>query len=276
MGHRLRIHVPEKKLVDLYIKDGLSHAAIADQLGVSRKTVKRRLDELGVPTRTARKHPPLSRGQLLTLYVKRQMTFEKIAEELGTSVAWVQAEFDRLDVPARRRGVTRYHRHELDIEEVVQLYVHEDLSAKEVGLRLGVSPPQVLRALHQEGIAVRRRGARRSYEPSDEVEVLAGLYSDDALTRVLERYGIEKRWEVGPVTRRFPKPVPLTKALLKGLYLKAGLSADQIELVTGQPRLRVRSMLRDFGVELRPPGTPAPITLRIWQVASGNSFTRRT
>jgi transposase len=197
------------------------------------------------------------------------MTFEQMAEELGTSVAWVQAEFERLGVPARRRGMTRHHRNELDIEEVIQLYVHEGLSAKEVGRRLDVSAPIVLRALHQEGIAVRRPGARRSSaDLSDEVEVLAGLYGDDVLSKVLARHQLEKRWEVGPVTKRFPKPIPLTKALLKDLYLKAGLSADQIELVTGQPRLRVRSMLKDFGVVLRLPGAPAPITLRIWQAAA--------
>lgn len=69
-----------------------------------------------------------------------------------------------------------------------------------------------------------------------------------------------------PLLQRFPKPLELSPKALSDLYLVGGLSSDHIELLTGQPRLRIRRWLRDQGVNLREAGVPAPIMRRIWEL----------
>jgi len=68
---------------------------------------------------------------------------------------------------------------------------------------------------------------------------------------VLRRHRVPRRPRPGSITTRFPTPVPLTAQLLAALYTGTGLSARQIELLTGQPHEQVLDTLHQAGTPVR-------------------------
>lgn len=109
------------------------------------------------------------------------------------------------------------------------------------------------------GGPARRSGPRRG--PS-EAELLAALYADQEVRRVLDRHGVPVLSAAGPAWRRFPAPSPLTADLVGDLYEGCGLGLHHIELLTGRPAAAVGAVLRASGIKLRPPGSRAPFTDR--------------
>lgn len=137
------------------------------------------------------------------------------------------------------------------------------MSAGEAGRLLGVSRRIVLRSAHEQGLPVRVGGAPPSRGPS-EIELLAALYSDPDVRRVLDRHGIPVVTVPGPIWERFPAPQPLTVSLVTQLYEGCGLSTTQIELLTGTPAAAARAALRAGGVQLRAAGGRSPF-MRRWR-----------
>lgn len=260
-----KIQVPRHKLEDLYVRQGLSQTEVAKRLNISTKTLGRRLREEGIALRPARKHTPLSRSQVRKLYLTDGLTLQEISDHCGTSIAWVQSQLKKHGIPSRPRGMDRRHRHELPVAEVIRLYVDEGWSAAAVGEHFGVSAPLVLRTVHEHGYPVRRPGPSRE-DSRDDVELVSALYSDAIVKRVLRKHAIPTKRPGRPLVGRFPKPLDLSPRALRDLYLEAGLSSDHMELLTGQPRLRIRRWLRDQGVNLRGAGVPAPVLRRIWNL----------
>lgn len=259
-----KIHISRSQLEDLYIRRGFSQAEIGRRLNVSPKTVGRRLREENIDIRAAGESI-MSRAELKDLYCSQGLTMEQIATRFGRSVAWVQDALKRHGIPSRPRGMDRHHRRDLPVDDIVRLYVDEEWSAAAVGRKLGISTPLVLRTLHSQGHPVRRRGPR-SKDSRDDVELIKELYADKLVCKVIDKHGIPRRRAGRSLVERFPKPIPLTSQALKDLYLQAGLSSDHIELLTGQPRMRVRRWLRSAGVPLRLPGDAAPALRRIWNL----------
>lgn len=259
---RGKIELARHDLEELYVRQGLSQTQVARQLKVSPKTVARRLSEQGIPLRQSLKHPALSRTQMRQLYLADGLTMAQIAERTGTSVGWVQDALRLHGISSRPPGMDRHHRQELPVDHIIHLYVEEGWSAAAVGRNLGVSAPLVLRTLHEHGHRVRRPG--RAAGERNDVELVAALYGDPTVRHVLNEHGIPKKRPGRGLVERFPKPVELTRGALRDLYLEAGLSSDHIELLTGQPRLRIRRWLLEEGVPLRSPGDPAPALRRIW------------
>jgi len=107
-----------------------------------------------------------------------------------------------------------------------------------------------LRTLHDAGVPVRRGGTRPRRRPPDETRLLAALYADPEITAVLRRHRVPRRPRPGSIATRFPTPVPLTQ-LLTALYTETGLSARQIELLTGQPHEQVLDALHQAGIPVR-------------------------
>lgn len=261
-----KLKISRMKLEELYVEKGLSQEQIAARLHVSRKTVARRLVEEGIDRRAQTKRPTPARQELHTLYAVQRLTMEQIAEKFDASVSWVQEALKKHRIPSRARGVDRRHRRELPVDEVIRLYVEEGWSAAEVGRHLGVSVPLVLRTVHERGQPVRRPGPVRPDDGESDVELVNALYADGLVSQLLRKHSIPKRPPGRPILERFPQPVELGAQALKDLYLRAGLSGDHIELLTGHPRLRIRRRLCDLGVSLRDAGDPAPALRRIWQL----------
>jgi hypothetical protein len=102
-----------------------------------------------------------------------------------------------------------------------------------------------------------------------EAELLAALYADPEVLRVLDRHGVPARAPAGPPWQRFPAPRPLTATLVGDLYEGCGLSLHHIELLTGRPAAAVGGVLRTSGIKLRPPGGRSPFTDRWRPVGTG-------
>lgn len=107
-------------LRDRHVARGLGVGPIAAELGASRRTVRRLLDEAGVPRQTSLTQAtavdarlaraaelgfPGDLGRYLRQrYVSEQKGLVAIARELRTSVSTVQALLDEAGVPRRRPG----------------------------------------------------------------------------------------------------------------------------------------------------------------------------
>jgi len=90
----MKIEIDKKTLEKLYCKDKLTCYQIANILGVSETTVRRRLREYGIPIRRTSeaqlkvmKRP--SREELEKLYIKLGMTLRQIAEIYGVDITTV-------------------------------------------------------------------------------------------------------------------------------------------------------------------------------------------
>jgi hypothetical protein len=135
--------------------------------------------------------------------------------------------------------------------------------AAEAGKLLGVSGRIVLRSAHDQGLPVRVGGAPPSRSPS-EIELLAALYGNSQVRRVLDRHGVRVVETPGPVSKRFAVPHRLSESLVVGLYQGCGLSLRQIELVTGSPAAAAGALLSSSGIKLRPAGGRSPF-MRRWR-----------
>lgn len=272
-SRHLEIEGRERVLLEeLYVTLGLSTYEIAGLMGLSREQVSRRLRRLGIPLRprgrggrrrTPRLLPP---GPLEELYVRRRLTIEQVAGLLGVTPSVVKASLRAHGVPIRTRGrCNREDRFGIDPKVLERLYVEEERSADEIGRMFGVSRNVVLRTAHDYGIPVWTGGTRATRTPR--IRLLDALYDEPAVREVLRRHGVPVRRTHGALWERFPVPVPLTPTLLEDLYVGHGLSARQVELLTGQPSETVRRRLCELGIRLRPPGGRSPLSARLLREA---------
>lgn len=148
----------------------------------------------------------------------------------------------------------------------------EGLSIRRIAAELGLSPSRVRRLLRGAGVVLSPRGrgrprpTTRAPIPPEVVEQLATLYLDRRLTRAevaayfgvsedrvrawLRRLGIRTRTRGGANREDRGR---LDTALLEELYVRRGLTADQVAAATGVSRREVLDSLRDAGLPVRVP-----------------------
>lgn len=139
-----------------------------------------------------------------------------------------------------------------------RLYEQREWSAAQIAAEQDTTVQLVLRALHDYGIPVRpgRSPARRPLR--EPYRLLPALYADPDITALLRCHRIPRRPRPGPIADRFPQPIPLTEPLLRQAYLDIGLSARQIELLTGQPAEQILDALHAADIPVRT--TEAPLS----------------
>jgi hypothetical protein len=255
-------------VVDLYLNQRLSTYQIEQTTGIGRQRVTRMLHRAGVPVAPqGRGRPKPSKfaerppEQLLrTLYVQLELDTPSIGRLLGISDRQIRSQLARYGIARRNRGGwDRRDRTDVDRGDLETLYVQKELSADAVGAQLGVSRRIVLRSAHSQRLTVRIGGTGN--EPTNEV-LLETLYSDGWVRATLRKHQVSIVPESGPIWQRFRVPVPLTTELVKDLYVACGLSAFQIELLTGQPTTTILRRLARAGVYRRPRGGLSPFLLR--------------
>jgi transposase len=256
----------------MYEQDGLSTRRIAEELGVRRKQVDRALRTAGVvvaPRGAGRRRPTRHpdpenlEERLRKLYSDEGLTRRQASEKLGLSEGLIRTRLAEFDIPTRTRGrCNREDRIEVAVAQVLRLYRDGGLTAQRAADLLGVSRVVFLRAAHDHGVPVRPGAVTQ--RDADSIKLISALYADPLVRGRLERHGVPIVNEGGPIWQRFPRPVPLTTELCVELYVDCGLSTTQIELVTGQPASRARSVLRKAGVQLRSPGGRSPFRIR-WE-----------
>ncbi|MGH3266372.1 MAG: hypothetical protein ACRDNS_30765, partial [Trebonia sp.] len=196
--------------------------------------------------------PAAQAEQAVRRYRDDGWSYQRIATSLDVSYARVRAELRRRGIPARQHAVTgpssRASRRQAPIETVRRLYTEAEWSAEDIAARLDVPWYQVLRTGHAHGVAIRQGG--RPAVPAS-VALITALYADPEISEVLTRHAVPRRPPGGDIADRFPDPVPLTSALLRELYLEAGCSSNQIELLTGQSQVVVRDAMHRHGIPFR-------------------------
>ena len=266
--------VPLAGLAHLYLCAGLSTYRIAQLTGLDRQRVTRRLRGAGVPLRPrgaggsrpqARRPDPPDMAAILTeLYVTQRLSTPEIGRLLGIPERRVRDRLRRYGIPARTRGGwQREDRRSLPAETVRLLYQVHGLSADNVGRKLDASRKIVLRTAHDLGMPVRASAAAAPSGP-DEIQLIDALYADDLVRATLAGHGIAEVPAGGPIWQRFPRPVPLTRELVTGLYWRCGVGLHHIELITGQPAHTVRGFMSRARIPVRDPGGRSPF-LRRWR-----------
>lgn len=261
-------------LAHLYRCRGLSTYQIAARTGIERQRVTRTLRKAGMslrPRGSGRLRPVRRPGDpadlprlMRELYQEAGLNSRQIAVVLGMPERTVRARLRRYGVKTRTRGGwNREDRTIVPASALLLLYSELGMTAAEAGRRLGLSADKVLRAAHAHGIPVRSGGAVPLPGP-DEIELVRALYTDPLIDAVLTAHNIPRVPPGGPVSERFPEPVPLTTPLVKDLYWGCGVGLNHVELLTGQAASSVRGFMRREGVALRNPGGRTPF-LRRWR-----------
>lgn len=243
---------PECDAADLrrwYVEERLSMEAIAGELGVTTHQVRLALrrNRIRRPVTGTPPTPAPPREVLKELYVDQGLPMAEIGRRFGSAPRTVRRWLDEATIPVAPR-TTRASRRPLPKELLEDLYNGEGLTSREIAEELDVGQRAVLRSLHDYGIPVRFPGPRDRGRP---IELLAALYADPEVGRVLGRHRIPRCPQPGRVAERFPQPFPLTPSLLSELYDGLGLCAYHIELLTGQPAEQVLDALHDFGIAVR-------------------------
>jgi hypothetical protein len=83
------------------------------------------------------------------------------------------------------------------------------------------------------------------------VVLLDALYGDRQVVELLDRHHVPQRRRAGSLSRRFPRPSPLSEDLADELYATLGLSVTQISLATGHSASNVLDLLRRHGTPSR-------------------------
>jgi hypothetical protein len=263
--------LPERA-AHLYACRALSTYKIAAITGTDRQRITRLLRKAGIAVKPRgagrRKTRPPEEDQLdefmAVLYLRYRMASTQIAGIAGIPGRTVRERLRARGVPMRTRG--RWNREDritISPDDLAALYVKAGLSAGEVGSVLGVSHRIVLRSAHDQGLPVRVGGPPPARGPS-QIELLAALYADPQVRRVLNRHSIPVVKEAGPIWERFPVPHRLTADLVISLYEGCGLSLHHIELLTGRPAAAASALLRASGIRLRPAGGRSPF-MRRWR-----------
>lgn len=242
----------------LYVTDRLDDTAIGTRYSVPawRVTVRRR--ELGIVRPPGapphRVPPPAPAVQVLRrLYVEERTPIAVIAQRFGTSTPTARGWLENANVAIRPR-TARTHRIRVDPTTLRELYTDREWTAAQIAAELNASQHTVLRALHDNAIPVRRGGTRRTQRLPGEPptrRLIAALYADRQVSTALRRHQVPRRPQPGPIATRFPTAIALTKALLVELYEGVGLSARQIELLTGQPHQQILDALHANGIDVR-------------------------
>ena len=157
-------------LEELYVRQGLSVAAVGRRLGWSTTRTQEFLTRFGVPTRPPRpagSHWPAqlrSREALADLYLSQGLSSTAIAHLVGVGPRQVLAALHHHGIPVRPRGTpSRRGRPELTPELLRELSLERGLSDEAVAAQLGYTAVQVelARARHRLMRKEWRRGTER-------------------------------------------------------------------------------------------------------------------
>jgi uncharacterized protein YjcR len=151
--------VSPAELRRLYEQQRLVPAEIGERVGVSGRTVRAWLQQLGIPLRPRaerrRRHLPPTPAQLRRRYLADGLSIGQLANRYGVSASTVKRWLKDAGIPRRPPGGQSQAPSR---EELRRLYQAEGLSTTQIGERYGVSQGTAHNWLRAAGVALRPQG----------------------------------------------------------------------------------------------------------------------
>jgi transposase len=143
----------------LYEQQQLDPAKIGQQVGVSGRTVRAWLRQLGIPLRPQpqrrRRHLPPAAAELRRGYLADGLTTSQLEARYKVSATTVRRWLIEAGIPRRTPG---RHSHAPTRKELARLYQVQGLSTTQIGERYGVGQQTAHTWLRAAGIPRRRQG----------------------------------------------------------------------------------------------------------------------
>jgi transposase len=151
--------VSPEELRRLYQQERLSTVEIGERFGVSGRSVRGWLRQLGIPPRPQsqrrRRHRPPNPGELRRGYIADGLTPAQLATRYGVSASTVTRWLQDAGIPRRPPG---RRSHAPAGEELRWLYQVEGLSTTQIGQCYGVSQQTAYRWVRAAGVPLRPQG----------------------------------------------------------------------------------------------------------------------
>lgn len=142
-------------LRELYIDKGLSLREVADELGCSKRTVQRWMDNHGIPTDPSthdQTGPWRDRETMVELYKERGLSIQQVADELGTAQGTIQSWLDKHDIETRESY--KHTDFEWQDEKTLRnLHLEKQIPASEIADAFGCSAGTIRNWLDEFGIS---------------------------------------------------------------------------------------------------------------------------
>lgn len=229
----------------LHHHEYLPITTIARKLRASPSNVIRRMEELGVEQRGPGKRP---------LAVDRPAGLP--APDLDLIEAVLQKAASKPPSVQRTGRIAQ-----ASDEELRRLHLEQKKGLTEIGVLYGCAPETVRRRLQSAGIDVRHRRGRQGTGPPtiESLEKLSALYARADVIEALARLGIPVRQDDEPIE----PTIDLTRNIVEDLYLRLGLTLDEVGLLTGRSHSAVGRSIRHNGLNPRKhlPEPALPVTL---------------
>jgi len=156
---RVTRRVSAAELRRLYEREQLVPAEIGERVGVSGRTVRAWLQQLGIPLRPRaerrRRHRPPTPAQLRRRYLTDGLSIGQLAARHGVSASTVRRWLKDAGIPRRLPGGQS---RAPSRQELCRLYQAEGLSTTQIGERYGVSQATAHHWLRAAGVALRPQG----------------------------------------------------------------------------------------------------------------------
>ena len=150
-------------VIRMYVDEKKGANTIAKALGTHPSKIYDILKEHNIPRRSRseaqrlRNYPSLANDERLKpivvrLYCDEGLTLIKVGKRLGVSGAAVRNWMEQWGIPRRKKPNNNPKWTQLPADEVVRLYVDEQISLQEVAHRFNVSSPVIKRVLEHRGV----------------------------------------------------------------------------------------------------------------------------
>jgi transposase-like protein len=184
-----------KRIISLYTERHHSTVYIGKKFGVNDETVWRFLRRKGIKTRSRKEilkwekqWRPRKPQEVIRLY-ERGVSPTQIARRFGVSRSCLYTFLKRHKVRIRTISEWRAWQPK-NPDEIIALYVKQCWSSVEIGEKFGVGHSAVTSFLKQKGVAIRRNGEGREWQPRNPSKILELYKLGWSSVRIGCRFGV--------------------------------------------------------------------------------------
>ena len=265
--------ITKERLEELYVEKGFGLVKCAEILSTNPTTIKTRLIEYNIHSRSYKeaailchqqdeKHKikGITKEKLIDIYVKKKHSLPQCANILGVSVKTICNRLDDYNITRRSIQEANLLQRPVTItkERLIELYVEKRLSANRCAEILDVNHTTIFNYLKRENIPIRKR-------QRDDITkaVLEDLYVKKELSAAKcgERFGVcsatiftyLKKHGIAIRHKDTYKRYNIKKETLEELYVDRGLSLEECANILGVTNHTILNKLKKCGIHTRTP-----------------------